>query len=308
VIDNFNLAPIVFFAYNRPIHTELTINALIKNELASKSDLIIFSDGAKNELDISSVNQVRNYLKTICGFRSIKIVERTINLGLGNNIIEGVTSVVNNYGKVIVLEDDLLTSPYFLQYMNAGLEKYESAKNVISIHSYIYPIKKKLPETYFIKGADCLGWGTWKEKWDMFEQNGFKLLTVLEERGLTKAFDFNNSYPYTQMLRDQIAGKNSSWAIRWYASAFINDMLTLYPARSLVYHNGNDGSGTNFGISSILDVKLTEIPIKVGEINIAENVSARKNIELYLQYTNASFLRILYRKVKRRITTYIKSE
>jgi hypothetical protein len=303
-----NLSPIVLFVYNRPGHTEQTVNSLIKNKLATHSDLIIFSDGALNELESTKVNLVRKYIKTISGFKSIQIIERTKNFGLGNNIIEGVTSVVNKYGKIIVLEDDLLTSPYFLQYMNDGLKKYETVKNVISIHSYIYPIKQKLPETYFIKGADCLGWGTWKEKWDMFEQNGSELLSVLEEKNWTTAFDFNNSYPYTQMLKDQIDGKNSSWAVRWYASAFVNNMLTLYPARSLVYHNGNDGSGTNFGISSILDVKLTETPIQVGDINIVENSSARQSIELYLRYKNASFLRIVYRKLKQRFTIYIKSD
>lgn len=300
-----NLAPILLFVYNRPIHTEQTINALLRNEFASQSDLIVYSDGAKNDSDSDAVQTVRNYLKTIIGFKSVRVFERITNYGLGNNIIAGVTDVVNDYGKVIVMEDDLLTSPYFLKYMNDGLNKYSSVKNVISIHAYIYPIKKKMPETYFIKGADCLGWATWKEKWDLFEPDGSKLLSELEGKGLTAQFDYNNAYPYTQMLKDQIAGLNSSWAVRWYASAFIHNMLTLYPGRSLVYHNGNDGSGTNFGVSSILDVKLSDTPVEVLNIPSVESKSERKKIEYYLKYHNASFLRIIYRKLKKALLSII---
>jgi len=294
-----NLAPIVLFVYNRPLHTEQTINALLKNEFASQSDLIVYSDGVKNESDKDTVQAVRNYLKTISGFNSVHIIERSTNYGLGNNIIDGVSAVVNQYGKVIVLEDDLLTSPYFLKYMNEGLNKYQTEKDVISIHSFIYPIKKKLPETFFIKGADCLGWATWKEKWAFFEPDGRKLLLKLENKGLTSEFDFNNAYSYTQMLKDQIAGINTSWAVRWYASAFINNMLTLYPGRSLTYHAGNDGSGTNFGESTELDVQLSETPVVLQNIPIKESKSERKKIESYLKHHNASFLRIIYRKMKR---------
>jgi hypothetical protein len=294
-----DLAPIVLFVYNRPIHTEQTINALLKNELASQSDLIIYSDGAKNKSDIEDIQFVRKYLQTIKGFNSVRIIERKTNFGLGNNIIDGVSSVVNENGKIIVLEDDLITSPYFLKYMNDGLNKYLGINSVISIHSYIYPVKKKLPETFFIKGADCLGWATWKEKWDLFESDGSKLLDVLEKKGITSEFDFNNTYPYTHMLKEQIAGRNNSWAVRWYASAFIHNMLTLYPGRSLVYHNGNDGSGTNFAESSLLDVKLSKSPIEIRNIIIEESKQAKKIIEFYFKHHNASRLRIIYRKIKK---------
>jgi len=303
-----DLAPVVLFVYNRPWHTEQTLNALIKNDLASLSNLIVYSDGAKNDSDSIKVNSVRNYLKTIVGFNSIRIIERISNFGLGNNIIGGVSETLKEFEKIIVLEDDLLTSPYFLRYMNEGLRKYEGVKNVISIHSFIYPIKKKLPETFFIKGADCLGWATWKDKWEVFEPDGKKLLEVLESKGLTPEFDFNNAYPFTQMLKDQIAGKNTSWAVRWYASAFINDMLTLYPGRSLIYHNGNDGSGTNFGISDFIDVKISETPIEMRDIGLLENRVERKKIELFFKYNNASFIRIIYRKIKRYLIHLYKSK
>lgn len=292
-------APIVLFTYNRPIHTEKTVNALKMNDEASDSDLIIFSDGAKSEEDKQNVNLVRSYVKTIVGFRSVSIIERNTNFGLGNNIIDGVTTVVNKYGSVIVLEDDLITSSYFLKYMNDGLSRYTLNKEVISISSYIYPIKKKLPETFFIKGADCLGWGTWKDKWALFEADGKKLLDLIISKDLVVEFDFNNAYPYTQMLKDQIAGKNTSWAVRWYASAFIQNRLTLYPGKSLIYHNGNDGSGTNFGVSTFLDVELSDKPIVIDDIQIKENMYAKKCMERYLKYRNANRIYILYRKFRK---------
>ena len=179
------IAPTALFVYNRLEHTKRVIEALQKNVLASESDLIIFSDGPKHEKDVKKIDEVRKYLKTIDGFKSIEIFEKENNLGLSNSIISGVTEVVNRYGKIIVLEDDLVVSPYFLEFMNNALVKYENEEKVISIHGYIYPIKNKLPETFFIKGADCWGWATWKRGWDLFEPNGQKLLDELLNKNLT---------------------------------------------------------------------------------------------------------------------------
>ena len=151
-----------------------------------------------------------------------------------------------------MLEDDLLTSPYFLDFMNEGLSIYEEDEKVISIHGYVYPISEKLPETFFLRGADCWGWATWKRGWDLFEPDGGLLLNKLEESKQTEEFDFNRSYPYTQMLKDQINGKTNSWAVRWYASAFLQNKYTLYPGKSLVSNIGGDGSGTNTGLNQFI--------------------------------------------------------
>lgn len=288
-MERDQFAPIVLFVYNRPWHTKQTVDALLKNVLADQSNLIIFSDGFKSDSDRNEVNQVRNYIKSLNVFKSVEIIEREKNFGLSANIIDGITMVVNEYGKVIVVEDDLITSPYFLKFMNDGLLKYEENDRVISIHGYTYPTKRKLPETFFIKGADCWGWATWKNKWGLFEKDGEKQLRLLEERMLTSEFDFNNAFPYTQMLRDQVAGKNNSWAIRWYASAFLKDMFTLYPGRSLVYHNGNDGSGTNFENSSVLDVSVAYEATEIKDIQISENKYARENIEDFFKRKKAGF-------------------
>jgi GT2 family glycosyltransferase len=135
-------APVILFAYNRPNHIKRTINSLLKNKGASQSDFFVFSDAPRREEDKLKVDQVREYLRTVNQFKSVTIIEREFNYGLGKNIIDGVTGILANYGKVIVLEDDLIASPYFLEYMNEGLDMYENDYNVISIHGYVYPVKE----------------------------------------------------------------------------------------------------------------------------------------------------------------------
>ena len=279
------LSPIVVFTYNRPEHTRLTIEALLNNEFASQSDLIVYSDGWKDEITKQSILATRKYLHAITGFKSLKVIERNENFGLGNNIIDGVTTTLMSYDRIIVLEDDLITSPFFLKYMNEGLNEYEKEDDVISIHGYVYPMKKKLPDTFFIKGADCLGWGTWKRGWNLFEKDGSILLDKITKEKKHSEFDFNGSYPYSKTLEKQVGGITNSWAIRWYASAFINNKLTLYPRQSLIFHNGSDGSGTNCGISDEFKVTLSQEPLTVGNIDIVENKKARKAFIHYFRYT-----------------------
>ncbi len=269
-------APIVLFVYHRPGHTRQTVEALQKNELASESDLFIFSDAPKKTEAVAAVQEVREYIKTVGGFKSVSIVERDINFGLANSIIDGVTRMCNEYGRVIVLEDDLVTSPYFLRYMNDALDLYEHEENIISIHGYIYPVAEKLPETFFLRGADCWGWATWKRGWELFEQDGRRLLEELCRQKLTDRFDFDNSYPYIKMLRAQIVGKNNSWAIRWYASAFLKNKLTLYPGSSLVLNIGMDDSGTHCSSAVKYDGDLARVPIRVGAATVEESTVARQ--------------------------------
>ena len=242
--DKMNLAPIVLFVYNRLDLTKQTVEALQKNELANKSELFIFSDAAKTENIQFKVNRIREYIKKISGFKKVIIFERKENWGLANSVIDGVTKIVNKYGKIIVLEDDLVTSPYFLSFMNKALELYKDEAKIASIHGYIYPIKN-LPETFFIKGADCWGWATWKDKWSIFESDGKKLLDEIKKKNLEREIDFNGSYGYTKMLKDQIKGKNNSWAVRWYISVFLKDMITLYPGQSYVQNIGFDSDATH---------------------------------------------------------------
>ena len=274
-------APIILFVYNRPQHTFKTIEALKQNYLAEESDIYIFSDGYKNEIDKRKVDEVRSIIKDITGFNRITIIEREKNIGLAHSVISGVSEIVNKFGKVIVLEDDLITSPYFLQYMNEALEIYENEEKIISIHGYIYPIKKELPETFFIKGADCWGWATWKRGWNLFEPDGSKLLKQLEENNLCNDFDLGGSVKNIKMLKKQIALKNDSWAIRWHASAFIKNKLTLYPGKSLVKNIGADGEGTHVKATNVYDSELSDKKIYLKLISTKEDEEAKYAIKEY---------------------------
>ena len=279
-----NLSPIILFVYNRLYHTEQVINSLKNNTLADKSDLYIYADGPKSEDDSIKVQEVRAYLKTIDGFKNIHIQLQETNLGLAKSITKGVTEIVNKFNKVIVLEDDIVTSPYFLPYMNDALHYYEDKEDVASIHGYIYPVTQKVPQAFFLKGADCWGWATWKRAWDLFEPNGQILLDQIIEKGLEREFDFDRSYPYVQMLKDQVADLNNSWAIRWYASTFLKNKLTLYPGHSLVQNIGNDSSGTHSDTTSVFDVPLysSKVPVE------REVIVSKEGYQAFVDYFNSS--------------------
>lgn len=292
------LAPITLFVYNRLSHTIQTITALKKNKLAEQSTLIIFSDGFKNPDDKKKVNQVREYIRSINGFNNVEIIERSKNLGLANSIIDGVTRVVNQYGKVIVLEDDLVTSPFFLEYMNNALVCFQEDQRVISIHGYNYPIPD-LPKAFFIKGADCWGWATWKRGWELFEADGAKLWAEIKQRKLIKRFDFFGAYPYSRMLRKQIAGKNNSWAIRWYASAFLADRLTLYPGKSLVKNIGCDDTGEHCNQTGIYETEVLNVKVGVKGIPSTENQDALKKMSIWLRKSKPSLIQRIIGKMFR---------
>lgn len=295
--DSQKLSPIVLFVYARADHTKKTIEALQKNELASLSDLTIYSDSAKSPEKQDAVVEVRRYIKTISGFKSIKVVERDYNFGLANSIIDGVTNVVNQYGSVIVLEDDMVTSPYFLEYMNNSLNMYRDETRVASIHAYSYPIEG-LPEKFFLKGADCWGWATWKDRWAIFESDGQRLLDELKTKNLSDEFDFCGHANYTSMLKDQIQGKNDSWAIRWYASAFLRDMLTLYPGVSYVQNIGHDDLGTHCGYSEDFLVQLNMKKPEEEKILIEDHKVAREKFSVFFASLEPSLIKKILIKLK----------
>lgn len=280
-------APIALFAYNRPDHLQRVIEALVTNPEAADSELFIFSDAPKNEAAATWVRAVRRCAHAATGFRSITVVEQPHNLGVSRSIIGGVTDLTQRYGSVIVLEDDLLPARGFLQYMNDGLAAYRYDSRVISVHAYVWPMKDPLPETFFLRGADCWGWATWARGWELFEPDGTKLLEQLRARALTREFDLDASYPYTRMLEEQIAGRNDSWAVRWYASAFLRGLLTLYPGSSQVQNIGADGSGTHVGRTGVFSHERWGEAVRVGGIPVEESTPARHAFAAFLRSTQA---------------------
>ncbi len=300
--DMQKIVPISLFVYNRLSHTKRTLTALRKNYLAKSSDLIVISDGPKNKDDEKNVTAVRKYIRNISGFRKVALIERKTNLGLAESFIQGITALIKKYKTLIVLEDDSLTSPYFLKYMNEALNLYKNDPRVISVHGYMYPVEGKLPETFFLRGADSWGWGTWKRGWNLYQKNGKKLLKEIVAKKLTYGFDMDGSYPYSRILKNQVANKNSSWSIRWMAAAYLKNKLTLYPGTSLVKNIGFDGSGTHTGRSKIFDVKLAKHPVKVVKIKEEEDAVSRSKLKEFFksEYKYDAFSQIL-RSIKNKI-------
>ena len=274
-------APIALFCYNRLDCLKQTVTALQANELASDSDLFIFSDGPKPQANPAAVNEVRKYLKTITGFHSIHIKEAETNQGLANSIISGVTEIVNRFGRIIVLEDDLVTSRCFLRFMNEALDFYENNEKVAGIHGFCpFEKEEEIPETYFMREVGCWGWATWKRGWELFEADTDKLLSLINTKRLRYEFNVYDSYPYYEMLLAQKAGQVDSWAIRWYASVFLKGKLGLQPGRNLVshigYQQGTHCKGMGLTPEGISDwcPEIKEIPVKNAE-DIRRNPYAR---------------------------------
>ncbi len=295
------LAPIVLFTYNRLKNTRETVSCLLANSEAGASDLIVYSDAPKNEKAAESVQAVRDYLHTVTGFKSVTLVEREVNYGLVRNITSGVTEVIGRYGRVIVLEDDHSVSPYFLKYMNEGLERFAGREDIACIHGYVYPHKDPLPEAFLVKGADCWGWATWERAWKIFDMDAARMYNEIVRQGRGREFDFNGSYPYMKMLKDQAAGTKNSWAICWYASAFLQDMYTVYPGESLVNVNSlSDGGEHDVPSKELMQfsVNLKKTPVDWAQAETeTESPAGRKAFEHFFRSQMS---------VKQRIIAFIK--
>lgn len=243
-----NIAPIILFVYNRPEHTKKTVDALKLNKFAADSSLFIFSDGNKDEMDRKAVEEVRSFISTISGFNQIKIILREKNLGLANSVISGVTEVISKYEKAIVLEDDIVTSPYFLKFLNEALEFYQDEMRIYSISGYSFPVKlpKKYPLNYFFAyRTSSWGWATWKDRWE-------KLLVDMNEKFYVKNPTQLNAFldiagmDLAPMLLRTLRGQTNSWAVKWAYIHIKNNALCLFPTNSLVKNIGTDASGVNF--------------------------------------------------------------
>jgi len=260
------LSPIALFVYNRPVHTLKVLKALSRNPEASQCELIVFCDGPKKNAlkdDLIAINSTIEIVRNERRFKSVKVIENKENLGLANSIIRGVSEVLLTNEKVIVLEDDILPEKGFLSYMNNALNLYENDEEVGCIHAWNYTFKnnKIVESTFFLKGGDCWGWGTWKRAWSFFEQDGRKLKTELESKKQIESFNRNNTHQFYEMLNDQIDGKNNSWAIRWHASLFLANKYCLHPTFPLVKNIGLDGTGTHCDAENIIQLTTNKIKL-----------------------------------------------
>ncbi|MGB4774138.1 MAG: sugar transferase [Daejeonella sp.] len=289
------LAPIALFVYNRPEHTRRTIKFLKQNLLADESRLFIFSDGERSLKDTDKVNEVRDLIKKTDGFKSVEIIERNQNFGLANSIIEGVSQLVKKYGKVIVFEDDLITSHYTLHYFNDALKEFENEDKIMHIGAYMYPLKtQNLPETFFFRAATSWGWATWERAWNYFEPNIDVLIPQFSSK-MKHEFSIENSMNFWRQMEEFKSGKNNSWAIRWYASIFLRGGLTLNPSNSLVTNIGHDGTGVHSGVNDIYKVVVNTDRISSFPTKIEENKEALYAIKHFLRNRKGN----LWKRIKR---------
>ena len=234
-------APIVIFVYNRPEKTIDLLNSLSKNSEASNSNIYIFSDGPKlnaSNLEIEEIEMVRQICRNENRFLNTKIFQREKNIGLAKSIIDGVTHIVNLHGKVIVLEDDLILSPFFLKFMNDSLYRYEKNKKVGSIGGCNYfAYGEKYSDFFFFDIPDSLGWGTWKDRWEKFDEDPFTIYNkIIKSNNLVSKFNAHGAYDFIKLLKDQMEGKVDSWAIRWHGTCILNNWKTLYSNPSMTNH------------------------------------------------------------------------
>ncbi|MBI4995400.1 MAG: glycosyltransferase [Rhodocyclales bacterium] len=277
-------APVALFVCNRPEHTRRTVEALAANREASATELFVFSDAAKSAAAAAAVNEVRAYVRGITGFARVSLIERETNLGLARSIIEGVSRLCEDYGRVIVLEDDLVTSPHFLAFMNRALDLWQDEARIMSVCGYMYPVD--LPEgdqSFLLPVAHSWGWATWRDRWAEFDADGAGLLARLRTSGRMDQFDAFGPHSYTKMLTDQIAGRNDSWFIRWLASGFLAGKLSLYPRQSLVRNIGIDGSGVHCAEWRIdpFAVEPAQNALSVDRIRVAAHSSNMAKLARY---------------------------
>lgn len=281
-----DLAPVVLFIYNRPKHTKQTLESLKKNKLSAQTILYVFADGPKVSAtfeDKKNITETRELIKTLKGFKEIIFVEKEKNEGLANSVISGVTEVIRKHGKVIVLEDDLLLSPYFLDYMNQGLTVYNDVANIYSINGYMFPITVDKIDTFLSPLAtSSWGWATWADKWSAFEKD-IKFKDIIRSHPyIRKRFNFSD-YNYADTLE-----MTSSWAIKWYYSVFIRNGLGVFPTRSLVQNTGFDGSGTH-GTKAFAEPVLLEEKIKVEQKQVIDIENYAKMLDFFKEKKTSIF-------------------
>lgn len=260
VDEQQKFAPVALFVYNRPEHTQRTVNSLRENEIAPQSDLFVFCDGAKNEAGTVAVQQVRQYIHGLDGFRSLTVIERDRNLGLANSVISGVTQLCQEYGRVIAVEDDLLTAPDFLRFMNSALERYENEPRVLSVSGFSFAVR---PHSSYLYDVFCSyrssswGWGTWNNRWKRADWSVSDYARFLADKRQQQLFN-RGGEDLSRMLEMQMTGQVDSWAIRWAYSHFKQDAVAVLPTASKVYNIGFDGSGVHCYAKSARQAALGE--------------------------------------------------
>ncbi len=303
-----SLAPIVLFAYNRPKHLRLCLETLAENEESAQSELFIFADGAKKDASpeqLQKIKEVRAIANEKQWVGKVYFTESTENKGLANSIIEGVTKIINQYGRVIVLEDDFILGKYFLRYMNEALDKYENEHQIMQISGFQFPLNLlQKNSAFFMPVTTTWGWATWKRVWQQVDFYPTNWDVLLSDKLLAHQFNLRGAYPYTDMFINQMKDNNyGSWGIRFWWVIFKTKGLVLYTDYPMLQHSDDDFSGTHKSDYSNLNTLNWNINYHINSfptsIN-AEEESFKKLIAFLKRRTS------LLGKIKRKISTILK--
>lgn len=295
------LAPIALFVYNRPDHTRQTLQHLRQNLLAGQSLLFIFSDAAKDDSQKQLVEEVRDIISDVGDFKHVEVIKRRKNLGLANSIIDGVSRLTEEFGNVIVFEDDLISSVHTLKYFNDALKRYEKEEKLMHIGAYMYPLQgNNLPQTFFYRAATSWGWATWDRAWKNFEPDIDKLISQFDAQ-MRHDFSIEGTMNFWKQIEEFKSGKNNSWAIRWYASIFLKGGLTLNPSQSLINNIGHDGTGIHSGVNDMYNVKINPSPITYFPDKLEENLEAYLAIRSFLKTRKGNLLERVLRFLREKL-------
>ncbi|WCL83089.1 glycosyltransferase (plasmid) [Saprospira sp. CCB-QB6] len=244
-------APVVLFVYQRPDHLAQTLAALAENEEASQSPIYIYSDGPKADAspnDLADIAAVRQLIREQTWAKQLEIIEREENWGLRKNIVAGVTEVMEKHGRAIILENDIVASPYFLRYMNQALDLYQDVEEVMHISGFIYPLKlqeEDLGPSFFYNVNSCWGWASWQRAWKHYRDDTANILAQINKNYDPFSFNGGQKESFYKQLQQNLSGELNTWACHWHASIFLQNGLALHPYRALVKNIGLDGSGAH---------------------------------------------------------------
>jgi hypothetical protein len=304
-----DLAPIVLFVYKRPLHTGKTLRALKNNVLADKSLLYIFADGPNEHSDDTereAISETRKVIKSEQWCGNIVIYESDSNKGLAISVIEGVTKITKKHGKIIVLEDDIITSPSFLLFMNNALSFYQNESKVWHITGYSIPISKEnIADTFFTKYMACWGWATWSDRWQYFQKNPAELVAMFT-KDMKKEFNYGKSNYFFRQIESNRLGNDNTWAVFWGTTIYLHDGLCINPKRSFTQNIGFDGTGNHPVFETGYDVFLNGRYPVTFETDIRELKMMRKRLSRHFRHFS-KYDSILYslfgnlKNVKKRI-------
>lgn len=304
-----SIAPIVLFVYNRPWHTRQTVEALRHCELAAESDLYIFADGPKEDASDNckkKIAEVREYIHNLNGFHSIHIEEAPANIGLANSVISGVSKVIAESGKVIVLEDDIVASTGFLRYMNDALTIYNDEPKVMHISGYMYPLKQNhLPDYFFYPAASCWGWATWDRAWQYFCPDARFLYDQITKKKLLDTLNINTIHDFEKQLLDNIDGSLNTWFIKWNASVILKKGVALYPKISYVQNIGFDNSGEHCSTTNIFYCPQLMTFVNLKKQPIVTNKKAIRYLKGFNNPNTNPSMVTMRKKINRKIRHYL---